>query len=204
LIWGCNCLNDNSPDRRDVTLELLRALSRETRRAVNTGGWSAVDYIISGRRGQSLEPWHKQLIGELLAAGAPVRPQNRATALPIAAERAERRDAELAARRSESRRWRAHDDLVGLALDMVERREARQGVEARRARVVALEEELRELGAGTDSDSESGSSRSISEDGDGEGGGGSSASASDGDDGEGEEEEEEEARAAAAGGQGTV
>jgi hypothetical protein len=134
----------------------------ETRRAVRSKGKSAVDLTLSAvrRSGLPLQPWHKQLIGELLSSGAPVKPENLSRVLPIiashgvqiAAASAEQRERELAARRSSgAHNWRAHDDLVGLALDMGELREAKREEEEKQRRVAELERRLGELGVGTES-----------------------------------------------------
>jgi ankyrin repeat protein len=53
LMLACVHLSDNdSPERRDVALALLRASSRQTRRAVSLIGSSAVDIIITVRYGR--------------------------------------------------------------------------------------------------------------------------------------------------------
>lgn len=107
------------------------------------------------------------MIGELLASGVSVLPKNAPFVLPIAASHnpslAARQMAELAARRDEvCASWRVGDTFVGLALDHEELTDAQRAVEARRSRLAALEQELRELGVGTDS------SGSSSESGDGD------------------------------------
>jgi hypothetical protein len=150
-------INFSEPDRSAAALELSRRSSPETRRAVSRVGWSAVDYVIENMRYHAYEACHFKLIGELLTAGAPVLPENAARVLPIAAAFSARQEAELAARRSESRRWRAHEAFVGLAFDMGELKDAERAFEARRARLAALELELLELGAGSGSRSGSGS-----------------------------------------------
>ena len=68
--------------------------------------------------------------------------------LPIAARRATRATRELAARRSEARRWRAHDCLVDLALEARDAREADARLNATRARLAALERAAEEAGVG--------------------------------------------------------
>ena len=88
------------------------------------------------------------VIAELLASGAPVRPDNASCVLPIAASLSARQDAELAARRAELCSWRAHEAFVGLSLDAKELRQAERVAEERRTRVAALERELRQLGGG--------------------------------------------------------
>ena len=102
-------------------------------------------------------------------SGALVRPRYAPDVLPIAAAVSARQHAELAARRSERRRWRAHETFVGLALDATELREAGREAGGRRRRTLELERELRELGAGSEnsSDSSSASSDSGGEGGDG-------------------------------------
>jgi ankyrin repeat protein len=131
-------------DATNLALELVRRSSPATRRAVappspgslpaGAVGMSAVDFVVSCRpdelyQSPHFEAWDRQLIEELLAAGAPVLPKNAPAVLPIAVALSARQEAELAARRSESRRWRAHDDLVDLALDFGELREAKSEVE---------------------------------------------------------------------------
>jgi hypothetical protein len=162
--------------------ELVRRSSVETRRAVYTGdgfspddGFSAADDLVKAALEESTDAWtneliidarHRRLLYELLASGAPVLPQHAPFALQIVASFGPDAGPELAARRSESRRWRAHDDLVGLALDMRDLREAKEGLDSRQARVEALTQELRELGAGSgtdESESESSSGDESSE-----------------------------------------
>jgi hypothetical protein len=117
-------------------------------------------------------PTYKRLIGVLLSAGAPVVPAHLPRVLPIAAEHAERREQELAERRelAEPCTWRAHEAMVGLALDMGELRQAAQAVEERQARVAALERRLGELGIGSGSDSDSGSESEDESESGGDGG----------------------------------
>jgi len=148
---GRPCSSVSGSPRRDVVLELLRRSSQQTRRTVMIfTDWTncgAIDFLLFATQAQ-LAPWHRQVIGELLASGAPVWPPHAAPVLPSAAERAQQGEDELAARRSESRRWRAHEDVSDLAQEAEELSGAQQGVEERRARVAALEAELRALGAG--------------------------------------------------------
>jgi len=145
------CWSVGGPPRRDVVLELLRRSSQQTRRTVmiapDCSNCGAIDFLLFATQAQ-LAPWHLQVIGELLASGAPVWPPHAACVLQSAAERAQQGEDELASRRSESRRWRAHEDVFDLVRDAKELRGAQQGVEARRARVAALEGELRDRGAG--------------------------------------------------------
>jgi hypothetical protein len=49
------------------------------------------------------------VISELLASGVPFRLDTASQLLPIAAARGRALEREMAARRSPSRRWRAHD-----------------------------------------------------------------------------------------------
>jgi hypothetical protein len=90
------------------------------------------------------------VIAELLVSGVHVLPQNAAVILPIAASLGERQEAEMAARRSESRRWRAHEAIVGLAFDQQELRDAERAVEARCARLRELEGQVRQEGGERD------------------------------------------------------
>jgi len=145
-------------NRRDLTLEIFRRSSAETRRAVSKDGMSAIDYIVWLDHSQ-IQPWQTELIGELLSAGAPVQPHHAPYVVPIAAAHAARREAELAALPPLAHDWRAHDALVGLALDVRELREAERELLARRARLAVLEQGL---GGGTNGSS-GGSSESESE-----------------------------------------
>jgi hypothetical protein len=157
--------------------EVVRRSSTETRRAVvPSTGLSAADHLVDAGLRYSTGDDDSDLIDddrfrrvllELLASGAPIKTEHAAVALPIVASRDGEEAAELAARRSESHRWRAHDDLVSLALDMVELKEAERAAEERQARVLEHEREVRELGVGTES---------SSDDGDGDDGSGSDES----------------------------
>jgi ankyrin repeat protein len=90
---------------------------------------------------------HRRTVAELVVSGAPFREEIKeavdeaveSCGLPIAARRATRATRELAARRSEARRWRAHDCLVDLALEARDAREADARLAATRARLAALE-----------------------------------------------------------------
>jgi ankyrin repeat protein len=136
LIVACKVF-EQTKNRMRVVDELLRRSSPATCRALSDGR-SALDGLVS----YSWTPWRRETVGAMLALGVPVHHWNAARVLPVAASRAERGLAELAARRSESRRWRAHDDVVGLALDMVELREDRRVLEEKRRRLTELEKEL--------------------------------------------------------------
>jgi hypothetical protein len=208
LLWACADARWFRDERWPVFEQLLRRSSVMARCAIRrSDGGSAIDHlakrlaagnepIVTGSAPPSedefarMQERRRGVIAELLASGAPVLPANAAVVLPIAASLGARQEAELAARRSAFRRWRAHDDLVGLALDMRELREAERAVEENERRVEALKQELRELGAG------SGTDESEDED-DNEGGsdwetvGASEISSSDSEsssDGEGEDE----------------
>jgi len=150
------CFYVHWTNRRDRTLEIFRHSSAETRRAVTKGGWSAIDCIVASPH-DMIQPWRLELIGELLSAGCPVQHYNAARVVPFAAAHATRREAELAALPPLAHDWRAHETLVGLALEMRELREAERALLERRARLEALE---RELGSRTGS---SGGSESESE-----------------------------------------
>jgi len=150
------CFYVHQPNRRVRTLEIFRHSSAETRRAVTEGGWSAIDCIVACLHDR-IQSWQADLIGELQSAGAPVQHYNAARVVPIAAARAARREAVLAALPPLAHDWRAHEALVSLALDVRELREAERALLERRARLEALE---RELGGRTDS---SGGNESESE-----------------------------------------
>jgi ankyrin repeat protein len=135
--------------RRGVLEELVRRSSPETLRAVNKHGDSAADLLVPrGPEDEAavtpdlLEPWELRVIAELRRAGAPLKPQHARRVIPCAAAHAKRQVAELAARRSPSRRWRAHDCFVQLALDHQEAREAKEGLEASLARLLDVSERL--------------------------------------------------------------
>jgi hypothetical protein len=146
LMWAAGGTANVGPERRPVLEEVLRLSSPETRRAVTKQGDSAIDWLVWAQRldGQGtafkpFEPWQLEVVAELRRSGTPVQPRFAAALLPSAAAHANRLDAELAARRSPSRRWRAHDCLVQLAFDHLEMREAEEGVRRREARLVELE-----------------------------------------------------------------
>jgi hypothetical protein len=98
---------------------------------------------------------YREFVAELLASGAPVRPDNAARVLPIVISHgfaaAERRKAELAAGRSEARRWMAHNDVVQLAFDFVELRAIEERLRATEQRVAELEQRV---GSGIGSEGE--------------------------------------------------
>jgi ankyrin repeat protein len=132
---------------RDAIQLLLRLSSDTNRRAVNNNGSSAIDLLVWAQRTDDtptafkpFEPWQLEVVAELRRSGAPVKPRFAAALLPAAAAHANRLDAELAARRSESRRWRAHDCFVQLAFDYRDRREADEAVARSEARLVELEQ----------------------------------------------------------------
>jgi len=127
------------PWRLQLVGELLSAqapmLPRNAAHALQalTIGLEATDLLAS-------QPWRLGLAAKLVAAGAPLSDSEAARLLPIAAAHAQRQQAEMAARRSEALRWRAHDALVGLALDKQEEREAEGLVAAKRRRAAELEQ----------------------------------------------------------------
>jgi hypothetical protein len=129
------------------------------------------------------------VIAELLASGVSVLPANAGVVLPISASLGALQEAEMAARRSESRRWRAHEAMVRLALDMGELREAKMEEEENERCVEAHEQELGG-GSGTDTSDgdESGSGEEEEEDEDEE------ESEGEGEEEQQEEEQQEEAR----------
>jgi ankyrin repeat protein len=131
---------------------LLRASSRETRRAVDRStGESALDEMlkhyadsshVSWVRAEADKPWVRDIIADLMLAGAPVRPERARLALPHAARLGRRLAARAAAREHGPPTWRTHDLMVQLALDHQEGREVDEGVRAREARVAELERAL--------------------------------------------------------------
>jgi hypothetical protein len=103
------------------------------------------------RLGITVAPWRQRAIEELLSSRVHVHPRHTQLALPFAARLAERLDSQVARRnRSGAMQWRAHEDMVGLAFDFQEMREADEAVARREAQVKELEEELRALGCGTE------------------------------------------------------
>ena len=88
----------------------------------------------------------RDVAAELLRRGSPFLPDAAGTLVPVAAEVMQAQEEEMRERRSEGRRWRAHDDVVGLAFDMRDVREEVVADEAevahKRRRVEELEEEL--------------------------------------------------------------
>jgi hypothetical protein len=131
---------------------LLEASSRETRRAVDRdSGWSALDQMIKyyadsshvfWRHAEADSPWVRDVIADLMLAGAPVLPEHAHLALPHAARLGRRLAARAAAREARPPSWRTHDLMVQLALDHQEGREVDDGVRAREARVAELERAL--------------------------------------------------------------
>jgi hypothetical protein len=131
---------------------LLKASSRETRRAVDSdSGWSALDQMLKyyadsshvpWRRPEADSPWVRDVIADLMLAGAPVLPEHAHLALPHAARLGRRLAARAAAREARPPSWRTHDLMVQLALDHQEGREVDAGVRAREARVAELERAL--------------------------------------------------------------
>jgi len=128
---------------------LLKASSRETRRAVDRdSGESALDEMLKyyadmwhayWRGAEANKPWVRDVIADLMLAGAPVRPERAPLALPHAARLGRRLAARAAAREARPPSWRTHDLMVQLALDHQEGREVDEGVRAREARVRELE-----------------------------------------------------------------
>jgi len=160
LIYACTGYGWFLDERWPVFQNLLRGSSNQTRRlVVHSNGRSAADTLAywqqqygtpsndEDRRTQERRCW---AISELLASGASVQPRYVPVLLPIAAALSARQLAELAARRSEPRCWRAHEAFVGLALDQRELREAAQTVEAKRLEVLELG--MCELGDGSERD----------------------------------------------------
>jgi ankyrin repeat protein len=163
---------------------LLEASSRETRRVVNSNsGESALDQMLKyyadssyayWRPAEAGKPWVRDVIADLMLAGAPVLPSKAPLALPHAARLGRRLAARAAAREHGPPTWRTHDLMVQLALDHQEGREVDEGVRAREVRVAELEMELlglEEQSEGGSSDEESGGNDDDDDD-DDEGSGG--------------------------------
>jgi ankyrin repeat protein len=149
LMHAC-CLWDDNEERGALVPRLLRASSRETRRALHgTSDRSALDYLITRSNLAHLahladEPWYRAIICELLRSGVPVHPDNAHLAL-VHAARARRRLRALAAASARlPPPWQAHDAVVSLAFDLQELRDIDEGVRAREARVAELERALAE------------------------------------------------------------
>jgi ankyrin repeat protein len=142
---------------------LLEASSRETRLAVDKLYDSALDQMltyyagsshVSRRRPEADSPWVRDVIADLMLAGATIRPEHARLALPHAARLGRRLAARAAAREARPPSWRTHDLMVQLALDHQEGREVDEGVRAREVRVAELEQQLRDAGLGSSSGSE--------------------------------------------------
>jgi hypothetical protein len=161
LIYGI--LRNTTPHREEMIAELVRCSSLQARRAVVAdpelislaGGVSAIDVLVCTPEGgdppddpsdKTFEKWHFEVISELLASDVSILPETASELLLIAAQHGQSLERELAARRSPSRRWRAHDEFVQLAFDMKDAREADERVAWREARVRELEEALGEVG----------------------------------------------------------
>jgi ankyrin repeat protein len=131
---------------------LLKASSRETRCAVDSySGEGALDWMlkyyadsshVSRRHPEADSLWVRDVIADLMLAGALVRPENAPLALPHAARLGRLLAARAAAREARPPSWRTHDLMVQLALDHQEGREVDEGVRAREARVAELERAL--------------------------------------------------------------
>jgi len=204
LIMACDSSSWLRDEGWPVFREILRCSSAKTRRSLR-GGKSAVDVLAKRLYQDGLssdeisevdEPSAEEdprvqkrccwAMAELLASGAPLRPDRAARVLPIVASLSAGQHAELVARRAALSSWRAHETFVGLSLDVKELREAEREAEGRRARVAALERGLQALGARTDDGSSS----------DGEG---SSSSSGNGEDADGEDSSEGEGEGAGEG-----
>jgi len=120
-------------------------------RAVKTGGRdgaeSAADVLLARARRDGESKWYKYqgAIVALMCAGAPVNPRNASLALeflPAARRLIERKARRRAARSAvPARRAEQQEEMVGLALDVRELREARAEVAVRQARLRELEGE---------------------------------------------------------------
>lgn len=108
------------------------------------------------RHDLKVDEWSPRSGRELLRSGASGRPGYARRVPPILARLADQREGDLASRASSSgTTWQAQDELVQIAFDHRDAREADEAVARREARVVELEDELRALGVGTsDTDSE--------------------------------------------------
>jgi hypothetical protein len=119
----------------EEAFQLLLARSTVATRRALFDGDSVIDLIVS--KVQNIQPLHINII--LALAGTPVKPENAARLLPVAAARGNQLCAELAARRSPSRRWMAHDDVVQLAFEGRDAYAAEARLERTRVRVALLE-----------------------------------------------------------------
>jgi hypothetical protein len=111
LIYACARRDeDESPA---VVRELLRRSSRETRRAVDIRGYSAIDELVirgiggadGPLRSPPYTPWTTRAIRQLLLSGATCKPFNARVVLPIAAELMALQDVELEELRSWAETW---------------------------------------------------------------------------------------------------
>jgi hypothetical protein len=191
LIYACRHRDeDRSPA---VVMELLRRSSRETRRAVDDRGSSAIDALLNRgiggadaagpnprpRRSPSSTPWKTRAIRQLLLSGATCKPRHARVVLPIAAELMALQDVELEQLRSWAETWQGQYECVSYSFDRLDK-------EAEEARTVELKKEEAQLLA--ELEEEGGSSGSDGE-GDGNGGGGGGGAGK-----EAEEQEDDEGK----------
>jgi hypothetical protein len=141
----------------ELVSALLRASSPGTRRARDSDYHdAALGRLISyDREPDSPEPRRYALMREMLAAGVPVKPGYANLSL----RRGGAVRQQVGGRRSPSagRRpmtWRGHEGMVRLAFDFRDAREAEERLRATEGRIEELENELAELGVGTESDDE--------------------------------------------------
>jgi hypothetical protein len=135
---------NDTPARADTISELLRLSSVETRRA-SPYGQSAADSLVDYQLydDSPFDAWHIDVLSQMLASGATLKPENASRLLPFAARLARRREAQVTTiERSAGSSWRLQDEVVQLAFDFVDLRGAEEAVRRRERRVRELEDAL--------------------------------------------------------------
>jgi hypothetical protein len=154
LMAACS-RRDGGAASGEVMLELVRRSSARTvavRRGKGKAAPTALDYLVHLQRmhgwaaeagaPRTLEPWRRSVAAAMLRKGAPFLPDAAPLLLGAAGAAAQAQGEEMGDRRSEHRRWRAHDALVGLALDLSDARAEEEETGRKRRRVEELEAEL--------------------------------------------------------------
>jgi hypothetical protein len=157
LWWAC--AGDPNTLCPEMISALLQASSPETRHAKGPHSIhrSAADMLINSSSSSDdgfIRPWVFCTLRKLMAGGVPVEPGKALEMLPMAMERGDELEEELAERPHLPTTWRGHEAMVKLAFDFRDAREADERVRATERRVEELERELAGSGVGTESDEE--------------------------------------------------
>jgi hypothetical protein len=142
----CACGRGAEDESPAAVLELLRRSSRETRRAVDHPGWSAIDelvyQVVNGdhlpRRLPASTPWKTRAIRQLLLSGVTCHDVHAPIVVPIAAELMALQDVELEQLRSWPETWQGHYQCVSYSFERLDK-------EAEDARTVELLRQEAEL-----------------------------------------------------------